>query len=115
MVTCIYLDKIKAGPEVMEVLELLKSLPEERAIALLGVFREGGDLITALSAFKENISEEAGSALEQNPATARSPLESELMASNAKTYPPLPPINSSVLANSNLLRPVRPSTDAHAR
>ncbi|KAI2613314.1 hypothetical protein GGR54DRAFT_616158 [Hypoxylon sp. NC1633] len=110
IIACVYADKAKAGSEVMEVLELLKSLPEEHALTLLGELREKGDATTVLSAFKERggdggrVSPEL---IDPGPSKARNHLESELMVNNSEAYPSLRPINAFVLAKSNLLRPVQ--------
>ncbi|KAI0834852.1 hypothetical protein F5Y06DRAFT_289573 [Hypoxylon sp. FL0890] len=114
---CVYIDKVKAGPEVLEVVELLRSLPEDQAFVLLGLLREKDDPATAISAFK-------GSGVEGEPhivsdpdaetsILARTILELELMTHNSKAYPSLRPINASALAKSNLLRPVRSSAEAY--
>ncbi|KAI1373399.1 hypothetical protein F4677DRAFT_429521 [Hypoxylon crocopeplum] len=106
--SCVYIDTPKPTPEAMEVLELLKSLPQEHAYALLAVWREGGDTATVLSTFKERTAEGEPAAPGSTP--ARTLLESELMANNPRAYPLLRPINASVLARSNLLHPLRPSS-----
>ncbi|KAI1413595.1 hypothetical protein F5Y13DRAFT_160655 [Hypoxylon sp. FL1857] len=114
---CVYIDKIKAGPEMLELVELLKSLPEDQALMLLSALREHEDPATALSAFKGGGAEEEGRMSSGPSAQAcispRTMLELELMANNPKAYPSLPPIDPTVLAKSNLLRPVRPSVEVH--
>ncbi|KAI0386079.1 hypothetical protein F5Y04DRAFT_243295 [Hypomontagnella monticulosa] len=114
--TCIYVDRIKAGPEALEVLELLKMLPEDRASALLSALREKGDVESALSIFRErdgNIGPMTPEPGAQESSRLRNTLESELIAKNSKAYPPVRPINASVLAQSDLLRPLQPSAEAY--
>ncbi|KAI0138516.1 hypothetical protein F4776DRAFT_654301 [Hypoxylon sp. NC0597] len=108
---CVYVDKVKAGPETLEVVELLKSLPEDQAFILLGILREKDDPATALSAFKVASAEGEGQISsdlnEQASIPAQTMLELELMANNPKAYPSLCPINPSLLAKSNLIRSMR--------
>lgn len=106
---CVYVDRSKAGPEAMEILELLKSLPEERAFMLLGVLRARGDAGSVLSILKEGSAD--GDQTFHSPDTnsegsmpSQNLLELELMAHYPKAYPLLPPIKASLLAKSNLLR-----------
>lgn len=113
---CVYIDKVKAGPEALEVLELLKMLPEKQASALLDALRETGDVESALSVFGERGGDIGSLALEpgaQGSSSVRNMLELELMDKNSKAYPPTRPIHASVLAKSDLLRPVRPSAEAY--
>ncbi|KAI1384473.1 uncharacterized protein F4822DRAFT_364701 [Hypoxylon trugodes] len=117
VISCLYIDKTKAGPETLEVLELLKTLPEEQATKLLSLLRENGDPVEVLSIFRESNAEadeptspEAGP---QGFNLARSVLELELMTNNSKAYPPLRPVNASLLANSDLLRPSKPSATVY--
>lgn len=108
MTFCVYIDKQKAGPEAMEVIELLKLLSKEHAAVLLGALRSSGDPAEALSTFKEKADADG-------TAPARSQLELELMANNPGAYPSLRPIDATDLASSNLLRPLRPSTNESGR
>ncbi|KAI1763894.1 hypothetical protein GGR53DRAFT_520682 [Hypoxylon sp. FL1150] len=101
---CVYVDKAKAGPEAMEMVELLKLLSKDHAVILLDALRSSGDPATALSIFKERANADG-------TAPARSKLELELMAHNPGAYPPLRPINAVDLASSNLLRPLQRSAE----
>ncbi|XXG96160.1 hypothetical protein Hte_002439 [Hypoxylon texense] len=92
----------------MEVIELLKLLSKDHAAVLLGALRSSGDPAEALSTFKEKADADG-------TAPARSRLELELMANNPGAYPPLRPIDATDLANSNILRPVRPSINENER
>lgn len=113
---CIYAEKLEAVPQVLvEVMNLLKSLPDERAFELLRILRENDDPATVLSTFRGD-REGGGGAHPQPdqeteaPPVSRNTLESELMAKNPVSYPPLLPIIPSVLAESNLLRPLGKSS-----
>ncbi|KAI1808703.1 hypothetical protein F4811DRAFT_500426 [Daldinia bambusicola] len=112
MSSCIYIDKAKASPEAIEVLELLKSLPINEAFALLGTLREKGDPVTVLSGLRDYGLEShalSSGADHQGPIPPRTMLELELMANHSKAYHALRRINPSALAKSDLLRPIRPS------
>ncbi|KAI0391177.1 hypothetical protein F5Y17DRAFT_468381 [Xylariaceae sp. FL0594] len=104
---CNYPERLVNGHKSMEMLELFKSLREDRAIALLKLLRERGDATTVLTEFKSG-QDEAGSL---RPSDAHgsvrhhNSLERELMAHNPQAYPVLLPIDPGALASSNLLRP----------
>ncbi|KAI2768752.1 hypothetical protein F4815DRAFT_498004 [Daldinia loculata] len=110
---CVYIDKVKAGPEVMEVLELLKSLPIGEAFGLLNSLREKGDPATVLSVLREGDAEGQPTFLgaEARGFVPRNMLELELMANNSKSFLPLRRIDAHVLAKSDLLRPMRRSME----
>ncbi len=112
--SCIYTEKLESVPEVLvEVLRLLKSLPDNRASDLLRILRENDDPATVLSRFRgDRVGDQPylvpDSEYEATPA-AQNSLESELGAKNPTSYPALAPVLLSVLAESNLLRPLRES------
>jgi len=92
----------------MELLELLKTLSEDRAIALLKLLRERGDTTTVITEFKKG-DDDAGSPYPPDSYGSirhRNSLERELMTHNPQAYPVLLPIDPAVLARSNLLRPM---------
>lgn len=99
-------------PEVVvEVLRLLRTLPDDRAANLLWVLRRNDDPATALSIIRGDTEEHTSNSGinpdHETPPTARDSLESELMTKNPAAYPPLLPIIPSVLAKSSLLRSAR--------
>ncbi|KAJ2988618.1 hypothetical protein NUW58_g3878 [Xylaria curta] len=94
------------GHKAVELVELLKSVSEERSAALLRRLREKGDLAVVLAEYR-------GSADEPNSSSRRSCLEDELMTYSPKAFPLLPSIDPSALARSHLLRP-QPSNSSSA-
>ncbi|KAF3059905.1 hypothetical protein GL218_04941 [Daldinia childiae] len=112
---CVYIDKVKAGPEVMELLELLKSLPMIEAFGLLNSLRDKGDPAAVLSMLREGDAEGQSTFLdvEARGLTPRNMLELELMANNSKSFLPLRRIDARVLAKSDLLRPMKRSIEAN--
>ncbi|KAI8962418.1 hypothetical protein F5Y11DRAFT_193867 [Daldinia sp. FL1419] len=115
VIFCVYLDKAKAGPEAMEVLELLQSLPMDQAFVLLNSLREKGDPAAVLSVLREGNAEGKSILGTETYGTSppRNMLELELMANNSKSYAPLRRINASSLAKSDLLRPIRRSVQSN--
>ncbi|KAI1483801.1 hypothetical protein F4774DRAFT_366536 [Daldinia eschscholtzii] len=112
MPSCIYIDKAKVGPEAMELLELLKSLPINEAFALLGALREEENPAIVLSGLKDDSLDDHTVPLgldTRGPIPPRSMLELELMANNSKAYHALRRISPAALAKSDLLRQIRPS------
>ncbi|KAI3320438.1 hypothetical protein HD806DRAFT_506361 [Xylariaceae sp. AK1471] len=106
---CVYPERLVNGHKAIELLEMFKNLSEERSTALLRLLRERGDAATVISEFRGGSDESSDSPSGPNlwgPRRHRSTLESELMANNPKAYPVLLPIDPTVLARSNLLRPV---------
>ncbi|OTA94554.1 hypothetical protein M434DRAFT_10626 [Hypoxylon sp. CO27-5] len=93
--SCVYSERRDAANSATELVELLQSLPEDRALELLKGLREKGDVNSVLSEFR-------GTPL----ATGRvhPNIESELKAKYPNAYPPLEQIVPSVLAASNLLK-----------
>ncbi|KAK8024103.1 hypothetical protein PG993_012169 [Apiospora rasikravindrae] len=108
---CAYSPRKDLGEEPHELLELLKWLPEHRAVDVLRVLRANdGDCAAALSVIK------SGPGGTRRPSDynvplgeipAQSPLEIELMARHTIAYPMLQPISIAALQESNLLRSVR--------
>ncbi|KAI0122595.1 hypothetical protein F4814DRAFT_438582 [Daldinia grandis] len=113
---CVYIDKIKAGPEMIELIELLKSLPVGEAFGLLNSLRENGDPASALSMLREGDVEGQPTFLGAEArgfAPPRNMLELELMANNSRSFLPLRRIDAHVLAESDLLRPMRRPVDTN--
>lgn len=95
------------------MVEHLRTSDEARALDLLRILRAYDDPATVLSVFKNGRegdlprpipSPDHGAALASRPS-----LESELMSKNPMAYPALCPVLPSVLAGSDLLRPLRES------
>ncbi|KAI1349833.1 hypothetical protein F5Y01DRAFT_287708 [Xylaria sp. FL0043] len=103
---CVYPERLMNGQKATEFVELLRSAPEEHSNALLKSLRENRDTSAAISHFKNAASESGSPAKSGNwESTNLSSLEGELMATNSKSFPTLPPITPASLARSNLLRP----------
>ncbi|KAI0541836.1 hypothetical protein GGR58DRAFT_455140 [Xylaria digitata] len=105
---CVYPERLINGHNAIELVELLKSLPEERSTALLKRLREKGDPATVVAEFRggADVSGSSSSRFESwESRQHRGSLEGELMANNSKAFPALSPIDPTVLARSNLLRP----------
>ncbi|KAI1417601.1 hypothetical protein F5Y13DRAFT_151386 [Hypoxylon sp. FL1857] len=92
---CIYSERRDAASSATELVELLKSLPEDQALGLLASLREKGDATSVLSEFK---------GMPDASGRVRPDIESELKAKYKNAYPPLEHIVPSVLAASNLLK-----------
>ncbi|KAI0417055.1 hypothetical protein F5X98DRAFT_342024 [Xylaria grammica] len=107
---CVYPERLVNGHKAIELVELLKSLPEERSTALLKRLREKGDPASVIAEFKGGTNEGGSpSKLDSwEPRQPQSSLEAELMANNSRGFPALQPIDPIVLARSNLLRPAPP-------
>ncbi|KAI0840471.1 hypothetical protein F5Y06DRAFT_241282 [Hypoxylon sp. FL0890] len=93
--SCVYSERRDAASNAIELLELLKSLPEEKASELLRDLREKGDAAFVLNEFK-------GAPIASD--RVHPDIESELKAKYPNAYPALVAITPSVLAASNLLR-----------
>ncbi|KAK8072433.1 hypothetical protein PG996_005781 [Apiospora saccharicola] len=92
-----------------EVLELLQSIPEQRAIDILRLFRTTGDSAKVLYLVKGSVDGERDRFLQDATRTMPTPdlttLELELMSKNSVAYPQLRRVSVSELEERNLLRP----------
>ncbi|KAI0016238.1 hypothetical protein F4780DRAFT_773036 [Xylariomycetidae sp. FL0641] len=114
LTTCIYPEKSGATPEVGELLELLQSQPEDRAVTLLGLLRAKSDITSVLTVFKGGGASKHDHVLskrEEDAADARNFLVSELMAKHPTAYPSWQPVSASKLGKSDLVRPTHPPTE----
>ncbi|KAI8627221.1 hypothetical protein F5Y19DRAFT_477790 [Xylariaceae sp. FL1651] len=107
---CIYRDKTELDDEHSEILDALQSLPERHAFNVLRSLRTAHDVTAALNMVRRR-TEPAEGPSEHNHArrmgvAAQSPFEFELTTCYPTAYVPLTPVSASVLAGSNLLRPV---------
>ena len=114
LTSCIYAEKLELVPDVLvEVVKHLRTLDEVRSVDLLRILRANDDPATVLSVFKGDREGNQPHAIpgpdHEAPPAARDSLESELMSKNPTAYPALCPVIPSVLADSNLLRPLRES------
>ncbi|KAI0130158.1 hypothetical protein BJ170DRAFT_303366 [Xylariales sp. AK1849] len=111
-VSCAYNDKKEPSDEAIEILELLKTVPEKTSFEILRLFRAHYDPAMVLSMVK------VGSiggvpqlstyvAADGLDAPTLSPFEWELMTRNPVAYPALPPISVSALERSSLLHPFK--------
>ncbi|KAK7937547.1 uncharacterized protein PG986_014415 [Apiospora aurea] len=110
-VDCVYVERKRIQEDDAEVLELLQSVPEERAIYILRLFRTTGDSTSVLTILKSGIDDdERHRSLQGSRHTRPTPdlprLELELMAKNAVLYPPLLWVSVYELEGRNLLRPL---------
>ncbi|KAI1812280.1 hypothetical protein GGS20DRAFT_558587 [Poronia punctata] len=105
---CVYPERLVHGHKSIELLELFKSLSEDRAVALLKLLRTKGDTSIVITEFKGNIGEDTPFPPDSSGSIRhRNSLERELMTHNPQAYPVLLPIDPVALAGSSLLRPKR--------
>jgi hypothetical protein len=115
---CVYEDRSnppdKTNNQGLELLELLKIIPENQAYDILRVFRSHGDPATVLQMFKEsrgqNRSSSEAEGVQVN--TRHLELEFELMSRSPVAFPPVPQVDSSLL-RSVALRPLASSSSAY--
>ncbi|KAK8869137.1 hypothetical protein PGQ11_007715 [Apiospora arundinis] len=108
-VGCTYVDPKVVHEENAKVLELLQSVPEQRAINILRLFRTTGDSAKVLSIVKGSVDDEWHQSLQNAtytiPTTNLTTLELELMIKNSVAYPRLRRVSVSELEERNLFRP----------
>ncbi|KAH6646978.1 hypothetical protein BKA67DRAFT_421953 [Truncatella angustata] len=101
-----------ADASLIELLELFRAMPEDRAAHLLTAIQNNSNTASLLSTIETNTAgtpsiTASGSspsfASSQPIAPVQNPLESELMAKNPNTYPALSSIVDSDLARSSLI------------
>ncbi|KAK7928794.1 hypothetical protein PG985_005792 [Apiospora marii] len=107
---CVYVERKRIQEDDAEVLELLQSVPEERAIYILRLFRTTGDSTSVLTILKSGIDDDERhrslqGSRHRRPTADLPRLELELMAKNAVLYPPLLWVSVYELEGRNLLRP----------
>ncbi|KAJ3554059.1 hypothetical protein NPX13_g10720 [Xylaria arbuscula] len=104
-------ERLVNGQRAIELVELLKSLPEDRSTSLFKRLREKGDPAAVISESRGPASEGASPSKSDYYTEYKqhqSSMEGELIANNPRSFPVLPPIDPAVLARSNLLRPWLP-------
>ncbi|KAI0199927.1 hypothetical protein F4808DRAFT_461324 [Astrocystis sublimbata] len=111
---CLYPERLTNGPKALELVDLLRALPDDRSISLLKRIREGADLAKSISLYKDSGDdlEPPSRPVSQRPRRDGS-LEGELMRQYPNSFPELPPIDPIRLATSDLLRP-QPGTSSAA-
>ncbi|KAI0554357.1 hypothetical protein F4679DRAFT_597404 [Xylaria curta] len=116
IIRCTYPERLVNGRKAIELVDLLRSLSEERSTALLQRLREGVDLAAVLAEYRDDgdKSNPPSKSTLLEPTNNKDSLESELKAHYPISFPSLPPINPSILAKSDLLRP-QPSLSSAIR
>ncbi|KAI1317618.1 hypothetical protein F5Y16DRAFT_392614 [Xylariaceae sp. FL0255] len=105
---CSYPERPGHAHRALEVVNLLRALPEEQASVLVDCLRHKEDSSAALVDFQER----GGSVSELNTFKLnQTTLEDELIAHNNKTYSAISQIDPHSLARSHLLRPTRSSVE----
>ncbi|KAI0455229.1 hypothetical protein F5B21DRAFT_514133 [Xylaria acuta] len=109
---CVYPERLVNGPKAIELVELLRSVSDERATALLKHLRERGDLAAVLAEYRDGADDRDSPSkmASWESRQHRSSLESELIAHNPTCFPNLSPIDPGILARSDLLRPKLPAS-----
>ncbi|WZH42163.1 Zn2-C6 fungal-type domain-containing protein [Fusarium acuminatum] len=89
----------KETQQILHLFDVMKSAPESQAIHILQILRCHTDLDTVFSIIQPRISPIRHISSLQRPRapTRRSGLESELMARHSLSFPPLQPLESSIL------------------
>jgi hypothetical protein len=89
----------KETQQILHLFDVMKSAPESQAIHILQILRCHTDLDTVFSIIQPRISPTRHISSLQRPRapTRRSGLESELMARHSLSFPPLQPLESSIL------------------
>ncbi|KAM5381974.1 hypothetical protein ACJZ2D_002762 [Fusarium nematophilum] len=84
--------------QILELFGLLKSVPESQALDVLRIVRCGHDLESTLSMVRAKNPQPGATGQEWTAISTRHPgLEYELMARNPVSFPPLQPLESSIL------------------
>ncbi|KAI0435589.1 hypothetical protein F4803DRAFT_567533 [Xylaria telfairii] len=105
---CLYPERLVNGPKALELVNLFRSLSDERSTALLKRLREKDDLTAVLAEYRDLAEDgdlSSKSASWESGKQRTSSLESELMAHNPNSFPNFLPIDPTLLARSGLLRP----------
>ncbi|KAI1747898.1 hypothetical protein F4782DRAFT_543213 [Xylaria castorea] len=111
---CLYPERLVNGPKAIELVDLLRSLSDERSTSLLKRLRERGDIAALIADFRDSgkESDSPSKLISCNPRKHMTSLESELMAHNPKSFPNLPIMDPIILERSHLLRPYSADSSA---
>ncbi|KAI0468298.1 hypothetical protein F4859DRAFT_506155 [Xylaria cf. heliscus] len=109
---CLYPERLVNGPKAIELVDILRSVSDERSISLLRRLREKGDLAAVLAEYKDDANENGSPSrfISWESSRHRTSLERELTAHNPKSFPNFPPTDPNILAKSDLLRPRLPAS-----